>query len=194
MRATSLLMKIKCFAVVGLTLCVGLTQASGAVIAVGEAFEGNSWGQAFNETGVGLFDMMAVQQVSGALFEAPVFRSFDQAGWTTTPLSGDTTWATASGPSVTNLNFAMEFTGNQSDSIVFEFAAFRGTDILEAARASWNGGSWSIAAIGNPAWAMAAAQSAAVVDTPEPTSLLAWSLFGLTLGGVTWRRRNRQAI
>lgn len=115
---------------------------------VGDAFDSNSWGQQFNESGVGSFDMMEIYMLSDDYFEAPAFRNL-ATGWTdlgTVYEDGVSKVAQASGNAVTNMNFNIFFDGAKSDPLEFDFLAWLGDELKEAANAKWSGSGWSIRA------------------------------------------------
>ena len=119
------------------------------LISVGEIVVGNSWSQGFNETGVGNFDLVAVEMLSaGDSFETPAHSGFSDGSWAL--LYEDTpptpTLASASGTATNNLTWSINFTGDSSNPLIFNFVAFNGESLLECANAVWNGGGWSITA------------------------------------------------
>jgi hypothetical protein len=129
-------------------ICAFITApASANLVGVGSPVEGNSWSQAFQETGVGNFDLVAVQMVSaGDTFETLTHSGFNRAGWSTVYEDDPTypTLATATGPANSNMTWNIKFAGNKSNPLVFDFVAFYGDTLLESAHASWSGSGWSI--------------------------------------------------
>ncbi len=152
-------------------------QPASALIWVGDPFFGSSWSQRFQEDGVGPYDFLRVDWISGTLFEVPnVFGGFSEAGWT----QGweQSTAASAVGPAVSWSQFDLKFADPQSDPLSFYFTAYSGSTLKESARADWSGSAWTV--------------SGATWDpgtTPEPATLLLLGsgLFGAGLSA--WRRR-----
>ena len=137
-----------------LAICIGLTMlaANGAfadISADGDPVEGNSWSQGFNESGVGLFDLVAVKMVSPApdSFQSLTHRNLP-SGWSVvyeTPGGAYPTLATATGPARTNMTWTIVFAGSSSNPLAFDFVAFNGNTLLESAHAVWGPG-WRITA------------------------------------------------
>jgi len=117
--------------------------AKASLIIEGDPFEIGSWAQRFYESGVGLFDRLEAYMISGDDdFEGPGFKNFDKAGWTASMPNSD--HITATGTAYDILYFDLCFADDKSDPLVFDFVAWKGTTLLEVARASWNGSGWSI--------------------------------------------------
>jgi len=144
--------------------------------------EGGSWSQGFNETGVGSFDLVAVQMVSpGDSFEHWTHSSFSTGGWSTVyeNPSALPILATATGPGVTSLTWYIKFAGPSSNPLVFDFVAFRGDVRLESAHASWSGSGWTIT---GGSWNPTRAEL-----VPVPAAVLL-GMLGLSLAGVKLRK------
>lgn len=115
--------------------------ASADFVAEGDPIEGGSWTQWFQESGVGQFDFMAVRMTSADCFESPTMSSL-ASGWVNTDATAKRAYA--EGPAVTNMTFPIHFAGDRTDPLEFEFFAFNGETLVEAANAAWSGSSWNI--------------------------------------------------
>ncbi len=192
MRTSDLFVRIVRFTTVALILTVGISQSSASITAIGDPIEGNSWGQGINESGVGTFDMIAAQIVSGGPLEAQVFRSISVAGWTDQPTAGvglNRTLGIAQGPLTTNITFNLWFIGSSSTPLSVNLFAYRGSTLVDSALASWSGHNWTFTNGASPT-PTAEALNASIV--PEPASLVVWSMLGLAIGSAGfWRRRKR---
>ena len=167
-------------------LLVIAAPSSAGLISVGETIVGTSWSQAFNESGVGNFDLVAVNMVSaGDYFESPTHSGFDVGSWAllyenNTPTT--ITLASASGPSTTSLTWNIQFAGDSSNSLNFDFVAFNGETIAESVNADWNGG-WTMT---TGTWSPSRSEV-----VPEPGTLMLLSLAGLSGLAMVWIRRRR---
>jgi hypothetical protein len=156
----------------------------GALTPIGDPQEGGSWGQRFNESGVGPFTHMeAIMGSAGDGFEFAGFANFNAGGWSG---AGSSTHIVASGPSQTSLDFDIFFAGARTDPLWFNFYAYNGTDPMEAVRAEWNGGGWSFTLLD---------KGSAPTPVPEPTTMIAGALLLLPFGVSTLRilRKKRAA-
>ena len=171
--------------------CIGAT-ASADFTAVGDPFEGNSWSQAFNESGVGYFDTIAIMMTSaGDSFETPSISGFSTAGWEVVwskPKGDYPTFVVATGPAVTSLNFSITFAGSSSNSLEFQFMALLGDTELEYAEADWGPG-WSIRG-GNAACHDDMYNTIMMIPLPAPVALAGVGLLGVVFG----RRRLRKIV
>jgi hypothetical protein len=152
---------------------------------IGDPVEGGSWSQGFYETGVGLFDLVAVQMVSaGDSFEHFTHSSFSVGGWSTiyenAPLNP--TLASAKGSAVTYLSWSIKFAGLKSNPLVFDFVAFSGETLLERTRASWSGSGWSFSSSPPDRWNPTRAE---VVPVPAAVLL---GMLGLSIAGLKLRK------
>ena len=177
---------IAVLSVVAVLLVAGMANAS--IVAVGLPQETGSWAQEFNEKGVGQFNQMAVQMLTGAGFEAPAFSAFHSTGWTNTNNNSVYAVAAKGAGYDTDMNFDLNFLGSSSSPLSFVFVAYKDEVKLEYAKAVWNGG-WTITGFvlsDAPTW-QTMADAAAV---PEPTTIIVWSLLGLVAAGYgVWRRK-----
>ena len=130
----------KLLIVVAVALAIGVAAptASAGPIPIGNPIPTNSWAQAFNESGVGLFNQMDVFTLTGLGFETPAFTSLP--GWT---FFGDSNHAWASGSAFDNLTFNLNFNGGSVSPLSFIFVASLNGVVLEKANAVWAGG-WTI--------------------------------------------------
>ncbi|MFG0329795.1 MAG: hypothetical protein ACF8PN_07860 [Phycisphaerales bacterium] len=160
--------------------------ATGDFVPIGDPNKGNSWSQAFQETGVGLFDLVAVRIVSGGPFDSPTHRSFNRAGWATVYEQGGAspTLGTAVGPSTTNLIWRIHFESDMPEPLEFDFVAFRGNTLLEEANAKWDGAAWTIRLSNNwnPTRNM-------LLPLPMPAAIACAGL-----GGVLFTNRRRRQV
>ena len=167
---------------VGLSLLVSVNGALGDLSTLGDPVPGESWSQLFNETGVGLFDLVAVRMVStGDTFEPPTHSGFSNIAWSTiyeNP-SGLPILATAAGPAVSNLTWSIKFAGLSNNPLVFDFVAFSGKTLLESAHAVWSGSKWTITA---GSWTPTRAE---VVPVPAAVLL---GMLGLSVAGIKLRK------
>lgn len=161
-------------------LSMSNVQPAEALLAVGDGWEGNSWAQRFQEDGVGPYDFVRVDWISGSQFEVPVLRNFSNGGWVD-GWSGLTS-GSAQGPAATWSQFDVNFLGAKSTPLAFYFTAYNGTTLKESVKAVWNGSGWAITGSGwNPGTAS---------PIPEPATLV---LLGTALGmtGILGRRRRK---
>lgn len=204
MWKTNSAMGIRCFPAVVLILLMSASQSSAAISAVGDPILGNSWAQGWTENSVGTFDLIAAQIVSGGPLEAPVFRNFTiaPAGWTDQltapfPTGLSRQWGIATGPSTTtSIGFQTAFVGVPSTSLVMNLFAFRDSLLVDSVRASWNGHSpWIFSAVSSTLpsrdYIEALIVPAGAADVPEPSSIIGWSLLGLTISGAGWWQRRK---
>jgi len=168
-----------------LTLLLVTSAALAYLTDVGPLVEGGSWSQAFNESGVGPFDFMAVKMTSaGDTFEHWTFNSFSQGTWSTAGVDENAspypTLATATGTAdVTNMNFNIRFAGVSSNPLEFDFVAFHEETLLETAHIKWTGGGWVITA---GSWRPT---RAALVPVPAAVLL---GMLGMGVAGMKLRK------
>ena len=151
-------------------------------VAVGDTLEGNSWGQAFVENGVGTFDKMEILWLANSDFETPAFKNFSSAAWTNLNLSS--LYAIASGPDISELYFDIWFNGEtQAASFLFR-SSHEGVVIDFAQATKAVGGGWVFI---TPTTAWDTAYSA-VMPEPGTMLLLGFGLIGLA-GFVFCRKK-----
>jgi hypothetical protein len=166
-------------------LLIGGTIANASITPLGEPFEGASWGQRFvGDTGS--YDFLGVSMISGGPLESAAFRNFSLASWTTPTTVGNVPGASASGPVASNMQFDLVFAGNSYTPLDFQFEAYNGTAMVDSAIAHWNGG-WSFTPISRQIGRENFPQT--TVATPEPTTIIIWSLLGALAVTTGWRRR-----
>jgi len=172
-------------------MLVVANSALAAIAPVGDAHEIGSWAQRFEESGVGAFDLIEVTFVSaGVAFEAPGLANFSSAGWSiisSEPTSSGLGYVLAQGPGLSSLQFDVLFLGNVTDPLTFDFHAWNGLTSVEAARLSWDGGTWTITTTGDCV--------RPIPPVPEPTTMIAGALLLLPFGVSTLRilRKKRAA-
>jgi hypothetical protein len=150
------------------------------LVPVDPPFPAGSWGQGFNETGVGNFTQVETIFISGAgggfEWNGPPYTGL-AAGWTI----GLSTSAhvIATGPAINNMTWTIRFLGTTSQALTFDFYAWNGNTLAEKARASWNGSYWTITGAANdlPGPGM----------VPEPGTILAGALLLIPFGVSTMR-------
>lgn len=149
-----------------------------------------TWSQAWNESGVGAFDTVAVFGRGSTLFN-PMYGL--NAPWTVgvqNPVGSLYKTTYAYGPSVVNLNLSTSGTYDDSSTpqIEFDFVAFRGNTIVEAVRV-WYDGDYQ-ASNGDPARWRFDVGGALPHENPVPEPFtMALGLAGL---GVAIARRRRR--
>ena len=107
------------------------------VAAVMPAAASAYWSQAWNESGAGNFDVMEAFVVSGSTFANTGLSGFSVAGWSGSKINS--TYAYASGPATSNMNFVTEFSTASSAPLVMDFYAYLNGGVIDSARAIWNG-------------------------------------------------------
>jgi len=157
---------------------------------VGDVMPSDSWGQRFQENGVGNYDLMAIRWVSGNTFEATTaldaFRNFSVAGWNS--VVDSPTMASVTGPAKVDSQFDIYFNGSSSSPLAFDFFAFDGTALKEAVHATWNGG-WGFqvfteAAMGTVTRSTFTSPGGGTVPAPGAALLI-----GVGLSLVGWLKR-----
>ncbi len=179
MKKVIMMMFVLAFVVITL-LCIPLF-VSASPVPVGDPILDNSWYQAFNESGVGNFDMMEVFMMSsGDAFESPGFANFTNASWNVDLFSP--AYVEATGNPLNNLTFNIWFEGSTSNPLTFDFLAWEGDVLKEWATATWTGSGWSIVANSTANYDLSTHNRA----VPEPSTLM---LLGAGLVGIGIFRR-----
>ena len=136
-----------------------------------------TWIQRFDESGVGNFDCIQLYLTSGVDFPTPALSNFSDPSWF--QVDGNGKYAAASGDALTALQFDVTFTGETLDLFGFDFLAWNGSALAEAAHADWNGSGWSITGCDPTGYNPPSA------SVPEPATalLLGSGLLGLACSG-----------
>jgi len=96
----------------------------------GGPYIGDSWSFGANASGIGPFDLVAVQIASGAdVFESPAIRNISVPGWNL--VLDNPTLASFSGPTVTSLNWTTHLAGDlpMSEPLELDWALFNGDQL-----------------------------------------------------------------
>jgi len=148
------------------------------IVGVGSAMAG-TWAITINESGIGSFNSLTVQMISGGPFAPPTFTNFSVGGWS----SNDYPNATASGPAANRLTFNLNFGGGISAPLAFDFAALNNGIVVQYGRGTWDGSQLKIEYL-------PIADYRPPVNVPEPSFALLLGIGLGTLGLVAWRRKN----
>ena len=160
------------------TLALALmgTGAHAQISSVGSPFPHGSWGQQFNESGVGAFDHIQMIWVSGALLEVPIsLTNFSDGSWMQTFNNG--LIAVADGNSLASLNFDVIYSGLPSAPNSYCFQAFNGNTIVDDALVEWTGSGFNITG-------PSGCPTDRIIPAPGAMALL-------SLGGLVSTRRRR---
>jgi hypothetical protein len=175
-----------------LVLVLAGAGTASAISVIGDPIDDASWTQQFNESGVGNFDHLQVDMLTGTLentLTMPAFRGFSvtNKGWKNMTTSSPATVGVAEGIAVNNLNFYVYFNGLKNDwkpasPLTFVFTAWNGGNCMEQALATWNGSSWS--------FTTQAPSEKYAAPVPEPVTICGLLL---GIGGLVRYTRKRAA-
>jgi hypothetical protein len=128
--------------VLALAISIGLTSpAKATLIDSGDPVEGDSWGQQFNESGIGDFNKVEAFILEGPSFEDPGFRILS-SGWNTELVNPN--YVRAWGSDLINLTLEIRFSGEKSNPFSFLWIAWDDTTVRNCAKATWGGPGWVI--------------------------------------------------
>ncbi len=117
------------------------SQAYAVPTVTGGPYVGGSWWLDVSASGVGPYDLVAVQIASGSdTFESPAIRNISNPGWSL--VLDQPTLASFGGPTVTSLNWDLYFAGAGPTALELDWALFNGDQL-----AAWT--HWNVDANGN---------------------------------------------
>jgi hypothetical protein len=167
-----------------------LVLALGAVICLpGMAM---AWSQAINETYGGPYDALEAFITGGATDFSSAMSNM-ASGWTGSLDAGYPDYTSGIGPSVTNMNFTLNFTADKSVPFTMDLLAWDGGilsgTMVDAAHATWSGSGWSFKPFTTDGTGYER-PAAAVVPIPCAALLVGTGLLGL--GFVPFRRKKTE--
>jgi len=130
--------------VLAIVLASACVPALADLVPIGDPQGGHSWEQRFGESGSGAFDLLGVRMASADdFFKSPAHNDFSQEGWSL-ELDG-LLLASASGNSLSSLEWDIYFSGDTSSPLAFDYVTFSSDKLVSAARAEWGAGrGWTI--------------------------------------------------
>jgi hypothetical protein len=175
---------------------VSASTCTAAIITVGDVVEGNSFGQRWESRDAGPFDHVQARANGPGIFKTHSttalgdgINDFSDNSWSS--LFNDGKTLAAQGGSVSSLFFDIVFdnTWGDEEEFDFDFQAYHGDNRVEnvTIRKLKFGGGWEVH---EGKWDCSKPQLNAV---PEPSSLIVWSLIGLSFVGGAYRRRRNAA-
>lgn len=166
--------------------CFALAVAAALIFASTDGAQAAPMVQTFNESGVGMFDEIAMFMKTGtASFDGS--SGYTASGWTALNSSN---YISAFGPDTMTVNFNLGFTDNTV--FMFDFFAFNDDNILEAASVSWTERSWKIESmfpLENAAAIYRADLNAVSAPVPEPATMLLMATGIVGLVGAQRKKR-----
>jgi hypothetical protein len=147
---------LKLILTAAIAVAAGLPRAC-ALDALNDSDTQVRWTAGFSESGVGSFDHLRVEWLSGTTFAPPFFMNFsvrpqgaptsDSGGWATAS-GGLRDAAAASAAATDRLAFEVVFSQPQNNPLRFLFHAWQGDTLRDLARVDWSGTRWDFAAVG----------------------------------------------